>query len=157
MKKLIVVALIVLFLPLTSCSIAPPVTYTEANDSGNGTDVTAETITQTTEAVVIGGSISSASDVDYYKLNIPSGCTKLYLDTYDNGTLITDPLGLGISLFPIHYTEYNAAGDSYPHLFVGAVRVSDLHVSNVSYILLQVCGTSDFSSNNYTIRFYAGN
>jgi len=156
LKEPAVIALFISVLTLTACNWAAYPEYAEAHDDTNGTVANFEDTGMVADPrFVISGSFSSGSDSDYYKVALPAGTTKLYLTCYYNDKEVTGLLG--ISLFPVNFTEYNDAGDIFSHLLVGAVAENPLALANASYVLVHFYGNGSYASGAYRIELFGGN
>lgn len=98
--------------------------------------------------MAIKGSISSASDVDYYKVDVGSTTTMDY-DVLYNGTSQTNLLG--ISLYPFNFVTYDKNGVALmTYLFMAGTGTQDLD-AGTSYVVFEFYGTSDYASGKYEL------
>ncbi len=146
MRKVLALIVISAVLLFAGCAFVPDVTYTEANDATN--DMAAENAgSLASGTLLIKGTISSAGDVDLYKVAVGS-VTSIHFDTIYNGKSMRSRF----SFFPFGFITYNATG-TILGIHPGMAWLSSWDLdAGTSYIVFEFSGTFEYASGNYELR-----
>ncbi len=146
MKGVIGFIVIAIVAALAGCQFTPAVTYVEQNDATN--DFTAEIVGMLSAGPYsIQGTLSSATDVDQYRVDIGSATTISYQVFYN------DQLQSGIlNTYPLTITTYNSSNSVLlNHVWAAAASPLDLE-PGTAYVVFMFYGTSSYASGSYEVQ-----